>query len=349
MNMNLVNTENSIFKKIKKKKRIMKNKNITKNNFKYKISIAINIILSISLFIILLKNILFKKIYFKTLDMNNNNKIIIFEKINLLKMMTNNDENEYKGIKNCLENDPDKLECIYHLMNTKEVIGKKRILLGEKSDGCYVLLDDFQNIKIAYSFGISTNIQFDEELAKRRIDVYMYDHTINSLPFQNDKFHWKKIGICGKNTNNAQLKTLEDLIAENGHTSEKNMILKMDVEFYEWEAILDLKEETLKQFKYIAIEFHFNFRYINPSIYYQVLKKIYKTHQAFYIRCNGDRAHKINFGNNRICHIIEVSYIIREDNIFKKDETIYPMYEFDYSQIVPGKLDMNLNLLKLFD
>ena len=64
MNMNLVNTENSIFKKIKKKKRIMKNKNITKNNFKYKISIAINIILSISLFIILLKNILFKKIYF---------------------------------------------------------------------------------------------------------------------------------------------------------------------------------------------------------------------------------------------------------------------------------------------
>ena len=108
-----------------------------------------------------------------------------------------------------------------------------------------------------------------------------------------------------------------------------------------------LKEETLKQFKYIAIEFHFN--YINPSIYYQLLKKIYKTHQAFYIRCNGDRAHKINFGNNRICHIIEVSYIIREDNIFKKDETIYPMYEFDYSQIVPGKLDMNLNLLKLFD
>ena len=85
---------------------------------------------------------------------NNNNKTIISEKINLLKMMTNNDENEYKGIKNCLENDPDKLECIYHLMNTKEVIGKKRILLGEKSDGCYVLLDDFQNIKIAYSFGI---------------------------------------------------------------------------------------------------------------------------------------------------------------------------------------------------
>ena len=325
-----MNTEKYIIKmKKNKNKRIIKNKKITNNNYKYKISIAINVILSIALFIILLKNILFKKIYLMTLDMNNNNnnnKTDISEKINLLKMMTNNDEKEYRGIKNCLENDPDKLECIYHLMNTKEVIGKKRILLGEKSDGCYVLLDDFQNIKIAYSFGISTNIQFDEELAKRGIDVYMYDHTINSLPFQNDKFHWKKIGIGGKKTKNVQLKTLEDLIVENGHTSEKNMILKMDVEFYEWDSIIDLKEETLKQFKYIAIEFHFEFKYIKSNIYYQVLKKIHKTHQPFYIRCNGDRAYKVNFGNNRICHIIEVSYIIRENNIFKKDEKIYPMY-----------------------
>lgn len=102
--------------------------------------------------------------------------------------MINNDKNEFKGIKNCLEGDPDRLCCIYHLINTKEVIGKKKILLGIKKDGCYVLLDDLQNIKIAYSFGISYKIQFDEELAKRGIDVYMYDHTIKSLPFQKKSF-----------------------------------------------------------------------------------------------------------------------------------------------------------------
>ena len=49
----------------------------------------------------------------------------------------------------------------------------------------------------------------------------MYDHTINKLPFNNSKFHWKKIGISGKAFINEHLKTLEDLILENGHSLEK--------------------------------------------------------------------------------------------------------------------------------
>ena len=194
-------------------------------------------------------------------------------------------------------------------------------------------------------------IQFDDELAKRGIDVYMYDHTINSLPYENKKFHWKKIGICGKNTRGDKLKTLEELLVENGHTKEKNMILKMDVEFYEWDSVLDLKEETLNQFKYIAIEFHFKSQheYKNTDIYYHVFKKLYQTHQPFYIRCNENRGNKVDFGNNRICHIMEVCYIIREGNLFTKDETVFPEYEFDYSPIENNKLIMNLNLLRLFD
>ena len=42
-------------------------------------------------------------------------------------------------------------------------------------------------------------------------------------------------------------------------------------------------------------------------------------------------------------------YIIKKDNIFKKDETVYPIYEFDYSVPEKGKLEMNLNILKLFE
>ena len=49
-------------------------------------------------------------------------------------MLTNNDENEYKGIQECLINDPEEKYCIYHLILPKAVVGKKRILLGEKSN-----------------------------------------------------------------------------------------------------------------------------------------------------------------------------------------------------------------------
>ena len=47
---------------------------------------------------------------------------------------------------------------------------------------------------------------------------------------------------------------------------------------------------------------------------------------------------------------MEVCYIIRENNKFTYDDTIYPIDEFEYiRQTLNGKLDMNLNLLKLFE
>ena len=147
------------------------------------------------------------------------------------------------------------------------------------------------------------------------------------------------------------MKNLEELIKENHHTQEKNMILKIDIEHFEFEAIKDLKEETLNQFKYILIEYHFKneSEFKSGNLYYNVLKKIAKNHQAFYARCNQNRGQIAKFGNNRICHIIEVSYIIKKNNSFKKDEAIYPIYEFDYIIPSENKYEMNLNILKLFE
>jgi hypothetical protein len=302
-------------------------------------------------FILILLIFLYISQYIFSKENQKNKKINILEKIKYLRMLTNNNEKHYKGIQECLLNDPDQKYCIYHLILPKEVIGKNRILLGEKTDGCYVLLDDFENIKYAYSFGISTNIQFDKALADRGIDVFMYDHTIDSLPYQNPKFHWKKIGLCGIGKQYQNMTNLEELIAENGHRKEKNMILKIDIEHWEYESIIGLKEDTLNQFKYILIEYHFKgeTEFKNDNLYYNVIKKISKTHQSYYARCNGDRDYIAYFGNNRICHILEVCYIIKKDNTFKKDEAIYPIYEFDYSVPKSGKLEYNLNLLKLFE
>ena len=278
-----------------------------------------------------------------------NDKYNISYKLKLLKIILNNDVLKYKGIEKCLLNDPESQYCIYHLISPKNVIGKNRLLIGSKRDGSYVLLDDFKNIKIAYSFGISKEIQFDKVLADKGIDVYMYDHTINSFPYNNSKFHWKKIGISGKNLKNNQLKSLEELILENGHSLEKNMILKIDVEHSEWDSLKDLSNKILNQFKYIAIEFHFTNAQNEGKLYYKVLKKLNENHQSFYLRCNG-RNKIVTFGNNRICKYLEVSYIIKKDNIFSKDESIYPIFNFDFGRSnLKGKSEINLNILKLFD
>ena len=339
-------------KKYKKNRKNRKNKKEKENSNVLLYLLILNLLLIFPIIFYQIKNLFFNKSpKQKAEEAPKINRNTTLEKIKYLKILTNNNENEYKGIQECLLNDPDQLFCIYHLILPKEVVGKKRILLGEKSDGCYVLLDDFENIKYAYSFGISTNIQFDKALADRGIDVFMYDHTINSLPYENPKFHWKKIGLCGMRNQYYNMKNLEELIAENGHINEKNMILKMDIEHWEFESIIDLKEDTLNQFKYILVEYHFKdeTEFKSDNLYYNVLKKISKTHQSFYARCNGDRGHIVQFGINRICYIIEVCYIIKKDNTFKKDEAVYPLYEFDYSIPEKGKLEMNLNILKLFE
>ena len=129
----------------------------------------------------------------------------------------------------------------------------------------------------------------------------------------------EKIGVAGKGEQNEQLKTIEELIVENGHSKEMNMILKIDVE---WNSLLTLKDDILNQFKYIAVEYHFEDEStVNETeLYYNVFKKLHKSHQVFYYRCSGSRSRIVTFGNNRICKILEVSYVIKKEHLFSKDE-----------------------------
>jgi hypothetical protein len=176
------------------------------------------------------------------------------------------------------------------------------------------------------SFGISREISFDKGLADKNIDVFMYDHTINKLPFENSKFHWKKIGLTGRNIN-GNMKTLPDLIEENGHSKEKNMILKLDIESNEWDVFQYLPIKNLRQFKYIVAEFHFSDS--SKVDYYNILKKLQETHQIFHIHCNNcGRIIKLN--RYSICSLLEISFIQKEGYEFIDDNNIYPIQNLDY-------------------
>ena len=89
---------------------------------------------------------------------------------------------------------------LYKMLCPKEVTKKKKNLVGNFGDGGYVLLDDLEDIKIAYSFGIRNEFSFDKALANKGINVYMYDHTINNIQSNDTKLHWKKIGLGSENS-----------------------------------------------------------------------------------------------------------------------------------------------------
>jgi hypothetical protein len=98
------------------------------------------------------------------------------------------------------------------------------------------------------------------------------------------------------------------------------------------------------------LELHFWLKIEQFDLYLDTLKKLLKDHQIFHIHyCNCSTFLDLG-GENPICQVIEVSYIKREGNQFKKDESIYPIKGFDY-KICPHKpsLDKENNILKYCD
>ena len=256
-----------------------------------------------------------------------------------------NSDQRYNGIKRCFVDNSKSYSCIYNYLYPRKILGKKRKLYGNSYDGGYVLLEDLSDIKIAYSFGIGPSVDFDKELADNNIDIYMYDHIITKLPFHNPKFHYFHIGLSRKSNKEQNLKSLKEIIKDNGHLNETNMILKMDIEYNEWESLIDVPQELLKQFKYILMEFHFKEDF---ELYKKVLKKLNENHQIFYIHCNLCSKVKV-IDDLLLCTSLEVSYIIKEGNTFTKDDTIYPVEELQTTCNKKKILKFNENIFKFFD
>ena len=96
---------------------IKKEKHNEKENRNCKLNIILNFQFINLLLILLISFYLSQFIFFN--DQNKQkteekSKWTILEKIKYLRLLTNNDEKSYKGIQECLLNDPDQKFCIYH-------------------------------------------------------------------------------------------------------------------------------------------------------------------------------------------------------------------------------------------
>lgn len=350
----------------RKKKYYNRNKNKSRNNRKNKLNYFIIFSVFFSTIIILINIIKYKNKKSEISQIKNKNKFSsnfienqeYFN--NLLKELNTNET--YKEEKICYYKDYD--TCHYKYLCPKKVVGKNLKLFGYLRDGSYVLTDDLKDITIAYSFGIDGDIAFDMKIADEGIDVYMYDPYIFKLSFPNfntgsnndfkndinyikNKLHFFKIGLTGSKHHLSNMKTLEEILRLNGHMNKKNMILKIDIEGAELEALKEVPEEILKKFKYITLELHIPEK---PEDYLiDIFKKLSKYHQIIYIRCNNINGKIIKFGYNKIWKYIEATYIIKEGNEFERDNSIYPLKEFYFinNARLPDA-NYNLNIYKLF-
>ena len=331
-------------------------KKYSKNSYfllMFKVLLIIFTLLNIIIILRMEKQKLINK-FMEIIQNNNNHLKKIYQNIsndnNFLKQYINNNNKKIQLIEKAQNLQQVKIDllsysikniCNFDIINIfrpMDVIGKQKIRIGRKNDGGYIMLNDFKDIKIAYSFGISREISFDKGLADRNIDVYMYDHSISGLPIENKKFHWKRIGLSSKNTTNSNMKTLKALLIENGHLKQQNMILKIDIESSEWNVFQELPSNIIKQFKFIVGEFHFSPK--NKIKYLNLLKKIQMTHQIIHLHCNNCGGGIFDYFGYNICSLLEITFVQKKDYQFSKFNSSFPIEGIDYKNC-NNKKDIN--------
>ena len=205
--------------------------------------------------------------------------------------------------------DAEGLKCIRQLLQLHDVQGWDFVRIGNAHDGGYVMLDDFHPGSIAYSFGINDDVTWDRDMANRGYEVFMYDHTIDSLSEEHPAFHFQRKGIAGT-AEPPNLDTLEHYVEENLHASRRHMILKMDVEGAEWKSLLACPEDVLQSFDQIVLELHDMVVHENEDEMFAMLAKLNRTHAVTHLHAN-NYSNEYELDGHAYTDALEVTYANR--------------------------------------
>lgn len=231
--------------------------------------------------------------------------------------------------------------------------GHDLIRLGNKGDGGYLCPNILNKIEHCLSLGVGNSSSFEDELLSRyNIKSYLVDGTVNYIG--NHHFTKKNINAYNDENNitleecfseifNKKDKTKDEKMGEN----KKNLILQMDIEGHEIEAILSISEDVLKRNKVLIIEFHhFNKLYDDTifNLYNSLFTKILKNFTICHIHPN-THCGTTSFGKLEIPNTLEITFINNEEIITKRKIDYELPHYLDEKNI---KNDPNLVLPKIF-
>ena len=134
-------------------------------------------------------------------------------------------------------------------------IDKPKIRIGPNTDGGYIFVDDISAHQTVISYGLGTEYRFEIEMAKRGHDVYMFDHTIEPIQAENKKLHFFQEGVAGGTDISQNLFSIQDHLHRHQIRGDR-LILKMDVEGAELDALEAVPDDTLDRIEQIVFEVH---------------------------------------------------------------------------------------------
>ncbi len=195
-----------------------------------------------------------------------------------------------------------------------------KIRIGGDADGGYVMLNDFEQLDGVLSYGVGTVevagkdcISFDYDLALRGLPVVLLDHTVDTLPQWHPNFVFVKEGVGSKDKRKTKtIKTHLKQLTKGGD----RLILKMDVEGAEYDAINATSPATLRKFRQIIIELHDLTRLDDPRRRSQILETLERLDRDFILHhVHGNNTAKVaTIDGLKVIDVLELSYA-RKDTV----------------------------------
>ena len=209
------------------------------------------------------------------------------------------------------------------------ITDKPLIRLGPKADGGYLLPNDFEEVDALFSAGIGETSEFERDIANFGIEVFLADKSVEGPACYHEKFKFtnKYIGA----SLNENFLALDDWVSSVRPVHTKDLILKMDIEGYEYETIISLSKNLLKRFRIIVVEFHNLHGIWNKSYFYFVncaFRKILSTHTCVHIHPN-NKAILSEREGLVIPSLLEISFL-RNDRIINYEYQLSFPHELDY-------------------
>jgi hypothetical protein len=219
-----------------------------------------------------------------------------------------------------------------------------KVRIGGFTDGGYVMADNMTPDQVVLSYGLGGEISFDLEMAEKGHACFMFDHTIAGLNASHPNFHYHPEGVAGESRPDKALFTVKEHLDRFGIAGSR-LILKMDVEGAEWDAMGRMPDEVLERFEQIALEVHEIGSIREPAFLDKalaVLERINKRFTLFHVHANNNNPME-TAGGFPVYNLLELSYVKTDVVSRSPSRTLYPT-EWDY----PNEQDRDDYVLSAF-
>lgn len=207
------------------------------------------------------------------------------------------------------------LELIHYMKPLGLSIPLERF--GPIGDGGYLAPNDFDGVVACFSPGVSDVAGFELDLARVGIPCYLIDASVERAPVEHRNIYFDRY-FLGPESDGERFISLADWVRKEAPL-EGDLVLQIDIEGAEYQALLATPDEILNRFRLIVIELH-DLEIMMTSKYSalgleEFLKKVKSLFEVVHIHPNNNRRVTIHEGIE-LPSVIEMT-LLRKDRFSK--------------------------------